>query len=74
MMSFRNPIPTPVVFERTDAPRTTWEYRVEQVDLREASPLSEVALNDLGREGWLLAGLFEDARHARLHYHFVRAA
>ncbi|MBA3825501.1 MAG: hypothetical protein H0X24_16590 [Ktedonobacterales bacterium] len=73
-MSFRSPVPTPVVFERTDAPRTPWEYHVTEVDLRESPPLSEAALNDLGRDGWLLAGLFEDARHSRLHYHFVRAA
>ena len=73
-MSFRAPIPTPVVFERTDAPRITWEYRVEEVDLREAPPLSEAALNDFGRDGWLLANIVEDTRHSRLHYHFVRAA
>jgi hypothetical protein len=73
-MSFRAPIPTPVVFERTDPMRPTWEYRVEEVDLRETAPLGEDALNDLGREGWLLAGLFEDAKRSRLRYHFVRAA
>ncbi len=73
-MSFRTSIPTPVVFERADAPRAIWEYRVEEVDLREAPPLSEATLNDLGREGWLLASLVEDAKRSRLHYHFVRAA
>ena len=71
-MSFRAPIPTPVVFERADAARAQWEYRVEVVDLREAAPLAEEALNELGRDGWLLANVLEDARHSRLHYHFVR--
>jgi hypothetical protein len=71
---FRTPVPTPVVFERTETQRNQWAYHTVVVDLREAAPLDEGDLNDLGQDGWLLAGLFEDSRHSRLHYHFVRPA
>jgi hypothetical protein len=70
----RQPVPTPTVFERSDPPRATWEYHTVIVDLREAEPLDEAALNALGREGWLLASVIENPRRSQLHYHFVRVA
>jgi hypothetical protein len=73
-MGFHAPLPTPVVFEHTTPPHPPWEYHTVVVDLREVDPLEEANLNELGREGWLLAGLFEDTRRSRLHYHFVRPA
>lgn len=72
-MNFRTPIPPPVVFERAESLRAQWEYHTVAVDLREAEPLAAEDLNALGSQGWLLAGLIEDARRSRLHYHFVRA-
>jgi hypothetical protein len=71
---FRQPIPTPTVFEHAEPPRTRWEYHTVTVDLRETEPLDAATLNDLGRDGWLLAGIVEDGRRSRLHYHFVRSA
>ena len=73
-MNFRSPLPTPVVFDHTEPPHAHWEYHTVAVDLRETEPLDAAALNVLGQEGWLLAGLIEDGRRSRLHYHFVRAA
>ncbi len=71
---FHPSIPTPVVFEQTEPPRTLWAYHTVVVDLREYPPLDERDLTDLGKDGWLLAGLFEDSHRSRLHYHFVRPA
>ena len=73
-MNFRSSLPTPVVFDQNEPPHAPWEYHTVAVDLRETEPLDATALNALGREGWLLAGLIEDARRSRLHYHFVRSA
>lgn len=73
-MSFRPYVPTPVVFDHTDPTPPAWEYHTEIVDLRETSPLEAPELNALGKDGWLLAGIFEDTRRSRLHYHFVRSA
>jgi len=73
-MGFHAPLPTPVVFERAEPQRPAWDYHTVVVDLREVDPLGADDLNALGREGWLLAGLFEDTRRSRLHYHFVRPA
>jgi hypothetical protein len=73
-MSFRPHLPMPVVFDHNDPAPPAWEYHTEIVDLREMSPLEAAELNALGKDGWLLAGLFEDTRRSRLHYHFVRSA
>ncbi len=56
---------------------TRWEYRVVAVDLREEAPLDAARLNDLGTEGWLLAGMLEEPTRSgaapRIHYYFVRS-
>jgi len=53
-----------------------WEYRVVAVDLREEAPLDATRLNELGTEGWLLAGMLEEQTRSgaapRIHYYFVR--
>lgn len=68
--------PTPVVFAPSALPH--WEYHVVTIDLREAAPLDATALNALGGEGWLLAGMHDEPTRPgaspRLHYYFVRAA
>jgi hypothetical protein len=68
-----SPLPTPVVFDTVEIPRQTWEYHIETLDLREDPILPAERLTALGHEGWLLAGIFHDAAHQRLHYHFVRS-
>jgi hypothetical protein len=66
-------LPAPMVFEPAEPQK--WAYHVVRLDLREDEPLGEDTLATLGKDGWLLAGLFEP-REGRpyLYYYFVRAA
>lgn len=68
------PLQTPMVFEPAEPAR--WAYHVLSVDLREAGPLGEEQLTELGADGWLLAGIVQIpvGQSARLTYYFVRAA
>jgi hypothetical protein len=66
------PLSMPVVFDDLGPPR--YEYHVVTIDLREDEPLDETALQSLGKDGWLLAGLLPpaDGGAKRLIYYFVR--
>ena len=72
--SRQSSLPMPVVFEPLGPQR--WEYHTVSLDLREDEPLDETALNALGNDGWLLAGMLptESMARGRLIYYFVRAA
>jgi hypothetical protein len=65
----------PVVYESVPASQLRWEYRVVEVDTREQALPDDTFLNELGAQGWLLAGVQEqrlsDAK-TRVHYYFVR--
>ena len=63
-------VPLPVVFERVEPRHASWEYHVEEVDVREAPPLDAAKLGTLGAEGWLLVGVVPAL--PRLTYYFVR--
>jgi len=67
-------LPMPVVFEPLGPQR--WEYHTVSLDPREDEPLDESALNALGNDGWLLAGMLaaDGASRGRIIYYFVRAA
>ena len=65
-------IPAPMVFEPAEPQR--WAYHVVRIDPREDEPLDETALNALGAEGWLLAGIVAPREGRELYYYFVRAA
>jgi hypothetical protein len=67
-------LPTPVVFEPLGPQR--WEYHTISLDPREDEPLDESALNALGNDGWLLAGMLpaDGGMRGRITYYFVRAA
>ena len=68
-------LPLPMVFE--SAPQPKWEYHTVTLDPREQLPLDETQLNELGGEGWLLAGIAEfpgGERVTRITYYFVRFA
>jgi hypothetical protein len=68
-------LPMPVVFENVGPQR--YEYHTVSVDPREDEPLDESALQALGKDGWLLAGLLQHpigSPSARIFYYFVRPA
>ncbi len=63
----------PIVFEASAQPK--WEYHTVTLDPREEPPLDETRLNQLGQEGWLLAGILGTPGGDRvtcLTYYFVR--
>jgi hypothetical protein len=47
-----------------------WEYKHVSRSLTEQEPLGENELNELGAQGWELAGVFNDSRSA--HFYFKR--
>jgi hypothetical protein len=65
-------LPMPVVFDEMGPQR--YEYHVVNIDPREDEPLDETALQALGKEGWLLAGILPPADGAsrRIVYYFLR--
>jgi hypothetical protein len=65
--------PIPRVYEKAQPLR--WEYHVLTIDTSEAALPDATQLNELGREGWLLAGVVDQAKTGRsslVHYYFVR--
>jgi hypothetical protein len=68
-------IPMPMVYENVPIDPTRWEYRVLNVDTREAEVPDAAMLNDLGAEGWLLTGVLDlptTRGNTIVHYYFVR--
>jgi hypothetical protein len=47
-----------------------WEYKHVARTLTEQEPLGEAELNELGAQGWELAGVLSDTRSA--HFYFKR--
>ncbi|HET8910938.1 MAG TPA: hypothetical protein VFN23_05725 [Ktedonobacteraceae bacterium] len=63
----------PMVYEKVQAEPPPWEYHVLSVDLREHEAPDAEALNELGRQGWLLISTIQQPdRGALVHYYFVR--
>ncbi len=63
----------PMVYEQVAPPR--WEYRVLTVQPVEEPLPDEDALNALGKDGWVMAGLLDERTSGRgtfVHYYFVR--
>jgi hypothetical protein len=71
----RSSVHIPIVYK--ELPPIRWEYHVLSLDPHEAALPDSSRLNELGREGWILAGqLDERAGNAGklVHYYFVRQA
>jgi len=63
----------PIVFERVDAPRPRWEYRVLTLHPETDTLPKEAELNALGAEGWLLVSVSRPYGSAGpVEYLFVR--
>lgn len=68
-------LPIPMVYEDTPLIPAQWEYHVLTVDPREEDLPGAAQLNELGKEGWLLVGVFEQRgqrESGRVSYYFVR--
>jgi hypothetical protein len=48
----------PMVYEQVPVEPARWEYHVLTVDAREEDLPGAVQLNELGAQGWLLVGIF----------------
>lgn len=71
----RSSVHIPMVYEEAPATPTRWEYHVLTIDTREASLPDAARLNELGREGWILAGMIDErttGRGALVYYYFMR--
>ena len=49
----------PMVYEQLPVEPVRWEYHVMAVDTREMDVPDTVQLNELGAQGWLLAGILD---------------
>lgn len=71
----RPSVHVPMVYEKIDDEPVQWEYHVLKIDTRE-EPLPEAAqLNQLGRQGWVLAGMLDEratGKGSYVYYYFVR--
>jgi hypothetical protein len=68
----RSAMPLPIVYENVPAEPTRWEYRVLTIDVREEDLPDAARLNELGDEGWLLAGVVDHKSNGSVHFYFVR--
>lgn len=67
----------PKVYEQVTPESTPWEYHVLTVDTRETPLPDPVALNALGKEGWILVSILDEKTSTKgslVHYYFVRKA
>jgi hypothetical protein len=64
-----------MVYETVEASPTQWEYYVLKIDASE-EPLPEAdRFNELGRDGWILAGMLDERASGKgkmVYYYFVR--
>lgn len=65
----------PMVYEKVPTSPTPWEYHVLTVDTSEGALPNVVQLNELGQQGWMLAGMLDErvgnyGRH--VYYYFAR--
>jgi len=51
----------PMVYEKVPTSPTPWEYHVLTVDTSEGALPNVVQLNELGQQGWMLAGCWMSA-------------
>lgn len=55
--------PVPMVYEQVPAEPPDWEYHVLSIDLREHDMPTVAELNELGSQGWLLAGILPTGKN-----------
>ena len=73
----RSSIHVPMVYEKVSVEPTRWEYHVLAVDTSEQTLPTAEQLNELGKKGWVLAGMLDERATGRgnmVHFYFVRQA
>ncbi len=71
----RSALHVPMIYENVEAEPVHWEYRTLRVDTREQELPDETTLNEMGQQGWLLAGLLDQRvsnAGSSVSYYFVR--
>lgn len=71
----RSSIHVPMVYEKVAVEPTRWEYHVLAVDTSEQALPTATELNELGKKGWVLAGLLDERATSKgmmVHFYFVR--
>lgn len=71
----RYTLPIPMVYENVRMEPVSWEYHVLTIDTREEALPDVARLTELGREGWLLVAVLDQAASGRgslVQYYFVR--
>ncbi len=71
----RPSIHVPMVYEKVAVPPVQWEYHVLTVDVSEQSLPAATQLNELGKKGWVLAGMLDEratSQGTMVHFYFVR--
>ncbi len=65
----------PMVYEQVSVNPPQWDYHVVSLDPHEQASLDEAALNELGKQGWLLVSVLEERLSegkTRIQYYFVK--
>ncbi len=68
-------VPQLMVYEEVPVEPARWEYAVLTIDTNQRSLPDTERLNELGREGWLLNGVVQQAiagDTSLVHYYFIR--
>lgn len=73
----RSSIHVPMVYEKVAAEPIRWEYHVLTVDTSEQALPTAEQLNELGKKGWVLAGMLDERASGKgnvVNFYFVRQA
>jgi hypothetical protein len=65
----------PTVYEHVEVKPIAWEYHLLSIDTAEQALPDAPTLNDLGQQGWILAGMHSEPRSGKkeiVHYYFLR--
>jgi hypothetical protein len=65
----------PMVYEKVSPKPVSWEYHLLTIDTREMALPGAEQLNELGGEGWILAGMLDERTSGSgkfVHYYFAR--
>lgn len=69
--------PVPIIYENVPTEPTRWEYRCIIIDPQREDVPREEHLNELGTEGWALAGVLDQSRSASqpfIYFYLIRPA
>ena len=71
----RSSVHIPMVYEEVQPAMQPWEYHVLSIDTSEMALPDGAQLNELGQQGWIMAGIVDERAMSRgkyVHYYFMR--